>query len=248
MLSRSAIAGAAVWLVAFTGCSRTAGGESVTVFAASSLNASFDRIASAFEAEHPDIDVVITSAGSNTLSSQIAEGAPADVFASADAATMKTLVDGGLVSEPTVFAHNRLEIAVEAGNPYDIDGVYSLGRSGARIALCAPEVPCGAYTSEVLEASGVELRPVTLETNVTAVVTKIRLGEVDAGLVYHTDVVAADGVDGVDINTDDNVTTDLLIATVANDGTSSDGAAAFVDFVLGEQGQRILGEAGFDSP
>lgn len=235
-------------MVAVAGCSRTVDVDSVTVFAASSLDMPFERIATEFEAEHPGIDVVITSAGSNTLASQIEEGAPADVFASADAATMDPLVDEGLVSQPTVFAHNRLEIAVEPGNPYDIDGVYSLGRAGVRIALCAPEVPCGAYTAQVLKASGVELDPVTLETSVSAVVTKVRLGEVDAGLVYHSDVVATVGVEGVEINTFDNVATDLLIAAVTNGDSPSGNAQAFVDFVLDEQGQLILGEAGFDAP
>jgi molybdate transport system substrate-binding protein len=221
----------------------------VTVFAAASLTAAFTEIGEAFIAEHPGADVTFSFAASSELVAQIGEGAPADVFASADLATMSTLTDaGGNGSEPVVFTTNRTEIIVAPGNPEGVTGVADLADDDLVVVLCSPEAPCGAYAARVIQSAGVDVTPRSLEQNPKAVVTKVTLGEADAGIVYVTDVIAAgDDAEGVEVPADMNVVAEYPIAVTA-DAPNARGAAAFVEFVTGEQGQGILASFGFVAP
>lgn len=221
----------------------------VNVFAAASLTAAYTEIGDAFMVEHPDADVTFNFAASSDLVAQINEGAPADVFASADQANMTKLTDaGGAVGEPQTFATNSLQIIVEPGNPKGITGVADLGKSDVLYVTCAPEVPIGKYAAQVLGNAGVTAMPVSLEENVKGIVTKVTIGEADAGIVYRTDVTAAgDGAEGVDIPADVNVEASYPIVATA-EAPNPDGAAAFVEFVLSEQGQKILDSYGFGAP
>ncbi|WP_353808929.1 molybdate ABC transporter substrate-binding protein [Agromyces sp. SYSU T00194] len=248
-------AAASVALLALAGCSGTgafapvdAPGPSITVFAAASLTETFDELAAAFEAAHPGIDVAISYGGSSTLVGQILEGAPADVFASADEATMQRAVDGGATAAaPEVFATNTLALAVPAGNPAGVTGLGDLADPDLAIALCAPEVPCGAAAAEVLEGAGVDAAPDTLEQDVKAVLTRLSLGEADAGLVYRTDVAAAGGaVEEVPAPGVDAVVNAYPIAPIG----TTEGATAreFIAFVRSDAGREVLADAGFGPP
>ena len=217
----------------------------VTVFAAASLTESFEAIGEAFEAIHPDVDVTLSFAASSQLAQQIEEGAPADVFASADVANMDRLVDGG---EPVVFATNALAILVEAGNPLDIDELADLAGDDLIVISCDPAVPIGAYTQRVFADAGVDVEIDSYEENVRAVVSKVLLGEADAGVVYITDVLAAgDEAAGVRIPADVNLVADYPIAVTA-ETDDAELAQAFVDFVLGDEAQAILAALGFGPP
>lgn len=228
-----------------------AGGVSgdVTVFAAASLTESFTEIGEAFMVENPDAEVVLNFAASSDLVTQITEGAPADVFASADLNNMTKLTDAALISgEPQVFALNTLAIAVAPGNPLGVTGVADLANPDLIIVTTAPEVPIGAYTQEVFTNAGVTVTPASLEENVRAVLEKVVLGEADAGVVYATDVTAAgDTVEGVEIPDDINITAEYPIGATA-EAPNADGAAAFIEFVLSDAGQKILQSYGFLSP
>lgn len=221
----------------------------ITVFAAASLTAAFTEIGDAFVVEHPDAEVTFNFAASSELVAQIGQGAPADVFASADVSNMTKLTDAGdNASEPVVFANNLLEMIVAAGNPLGIAGLADLADADLIVVTCAPEVPCGKYASEVFESAGVVVTPKSLEENVKAVVTKVTLGEADVGMVYRTDVTAAaESADGVAIPADINVLVEYPIA-VTTQATNAVGAQAFIDFVAGPQGQAILASYGFLAP
>lgn len=174
------------------------------------------------------------------------EGAPADVFASADQANMQKVVDAGSVSSTAVFASNRLQIVVGPGNPKGIRSLADLARPGLVVVLCAPAVPCGAYGAQALGRAGVTVHPASQEQDVKAVVSKVQLGEADAGIVYQTDVRAAGAaVQGVDIPADQNVPVEYPIAVLKR---ADPAAARFVDFVRSPAGQRILGGFGFGPP
>ncbi|MGE5210330.1 MAG: molybdate ABC transporter substrate-binding protein [Acidobacteriota bacterium] len=218
----------------------------ITVFAAASLTAAFTELGDAFTAANPGAEVTFSFAGSSELVAQLREGAPADVFASADVANMDALVGADLVDgEPEVFATNVAEIIVEAGNPRGVTGVADLADDDLVVVQCAPEVPCGSYAEEVLANVGVTVTPSSLEQNVKAVVTKVLLGEADAGIVYRTDVLAAgDDADGVPIPDEVNVVAEYPVALVA-DAPDPPGGRAFIDFVLSTEGQQILADAGF---
>ncbi len=221
----------------------------VTVFAAASLTAAFTDIGAAFMVDRPDATVTFNFAASSELAAQIGQGAPADVFASADLNSMSKLTDAGsTATEPVVFATNLAEIIVEPGNPRGITGVADLENEEMIVVLCAPEVPCGAYAAQILENAGVTVTPKSLEENVKAVVTKVMLGEADAGIVYATDVIAA-GADaaGVMIPAGINVAAEYPIA-VTKEAPNREGAQAFVDFVSSDRGQRILASYGFLAP
>lgn len=221
----------------------------VVVFAAASLTEAFTEIGEAFEAAHPGASVTFSFAASSELAAQILEGAPADVYASADTNNMAKLVDvGANAAEPTVFATNRSAIVVAEGNPLDIMGIVDLADPELVLVTCAPEVPCGSYATQIFERAGVEVTPDSYEENVKAVVTKVRLGEADAGIAYTTDVTAAgDDVDGVEIPDEANVVADYPIA-VTTEATNPAGGQAFVDLVLSDTGQAILTNYGFSSP
>lgn len=215
----------------------------VEVYAAASLQRSFDEIARAFEAAHPGVTVSPVYDGSSTLATQIAEGAPAKVFASADEKNMAKVVDQA--PEPQVFAGNTLVIAVPTGNPAGVETLADLAR--VTTVLCAPEVPCGAASQTLLSNAGVAVTAASSEQNVTAVLTKVAAGEADAGLVYATDVVGRGDVEAIVPAGADAVINRYPIASLS-DAPNPRAAAAFVEFVFSDAGQRILADAGFRAP
>lgn len=225
------------------------GTTTLTVFAAASLTGPFAEIGERFEAEYEGADVQFSFAGSSDLAAQLTNGAPADVFASADERTMERVTSENLLAgEPTLFASNVLQIATGPGNPTGIESLADLTRDGVAVVMCAPTVPCGAASERVEEAAGIEIAPVSEESSVTDVLTKVTSGEADAGLVYATDVVrAGDAADGVDVPESDAAVNRYPIATMA-DSDQTDAGQAFVDFVTGPEGRDVLDEAGFGQP
>ncbi|MER7752143.1 molybdate ABC transporter substrate-binding protein [Kitasatospora sp. NPDC097643] len=221
----------------------------ITVFAAASLKESFTELGKKFEAANPGAKVKFNFGGSSALASSINSGAPADVFAAASPATMKTVTDaGGASGEPKTFVKNTLTVAVPKGNPKHIAGLADLAGSGVKVALCAKEVPCGAAAQTALKAANVNLTPVTLEQDVKGALTKVELGEVDAALVYKTDVKAdAAKIDGVDFPEADKAVNDYPIAALAK-APNKDGAAAFVAYVQSAEAKQVLTTAGFQAP
>lgn len=259
MLKRLAVLLAAAIALFVAGCGGSASSSSsgagaapsratgtVTVLAAASLTDAFNKIGSDLEAKDPGLVAKFSYAGSPTLVQQIQEGAPADVFASADQPNMDKVVNGGQASgKAQVFAHNRLQIVVPAGNPKKISSVSDLANPGLKVDVCAPGVPCGTYATTVFNKSGIKVTPVSQEDNVKAVVTKVSLGEADAGIVYRTDVQAGGSkVQGVDIPESSNVVAayPMVQLKTAQNGA---GAKAFMDEVMSAQGQQVLKQYGF---
>jgi molybdate transport system substrate-binding protein len=267
MRARRWAAVAVAALLATTGCASTAadqptGGGSpgpagagsnatgpVTVLAAASLTESFTAIGTKFEQLNPSLDVTFSFGGSAGLAQQIIAGAPADVFAAASPTTMRTVTDAGdATGTPVTFARNQLVIAVPKGNPEGLTTLSALAGSGVKVALCAEQVPCGAAATKALSAAGVTLTPVTLEQDVKAALAKVKLGEVDAALVYRTDArAAAAEVDGVEFAQSAGAVNDYPIAAL-EDAPNPAGAAAFLAFVRTPEAQRILTDAGFQQP
>jgi molybdate transport system substrate-binding protein len=221
----------------------------VVVFAASSLTDVFGRLGREFEAAHPGVDMRFSFAGSSTLGPQITSGAPVDVFAAASPSTMADVVHAGATAgRPVLFARNRLQIAVPPGNPGHVDGLDDFARPELKIAVCAPEVPCGEAAQEAFDLGHVLARPDTLEQEVKGVVTKVELGEVDAGMVYRSDVRAAGGeVEGIDFPEAARAINDYQIATIA-DAPNPAAARAWMAFVLSPHGRKALSHAGFILP
>jgi molybdate transport system substrate-binding protein len=231
-----------VALLLTTACTSELPAARVTVLAASSLTEAFTALGASYEDAHPGTIVEFSFGASSTLARQITDGAPADVFAAANPETMRTATEAGrVVGQPRVFARNRLTIAVPAGNPAGIRGLADFARPRLRIAICAPQVPCGAAARRAFAAAGVTPRPDTLEQDVKAALAKVVSGEVDAALVYRTDVRVR-GVDHVDVA--ERVVNDYPIA-VLHDTAS---ARAFRDHVLSPAGRRVLADAGFEVP
>lgn len=249
-LLRWAVALVLVVAAAAAGCASDAAGRgrdtTVTVFAAASLTETFTELGRIFEEAHPDVRVRFNFGSSATLAQQIVQGAPADVFAAASPATMRIVTDAGLATAPATFARNRLRIAVPAGNPARVTGLADLADPRVKVALCAEQVPCGAAAAAALRAAGVTVTPVTLEQDVKAALTKVRLGEVDAALVYRTDVRASGGaVEGIDVPEADRAVNDYPIAVLAR-APSGPVAQRFVDFVRSGPGRDVLTRAGFE--
>jgi molybdate transport system substrate-binding protein len=221
----------------------------VTVLAAASLTESFTTIGKDFEAAHPGTTVVFSFAGSSQLAQQITSGAPADVFASASPATMKTVTDAGdAAGTPVTFVKNQLVIAVPKGNPKGLTSLAAIAEPGVKVALCATQVPCGAAAQKALTAAGVTLTPVTQEQDVKAALAKVKLGEVDAALVYRTDArAAASDVDGVEFPESAQAINDYPIAALKG-APNPAGAAAFVAYVQSPPAQQVLAKAGFQQP
>lgn len=222
----------------------------LAVFAAASLTEVFTEFESKLEAQHPSLDVVLVFGGSSALAQQLLAGAPADVFAAADETTMQTAVDGAVVQTPVAFARNLLALAVPPNNPGGVTGLDDLARPELLIALCASEVPCGRAADRLLLKQGITPSVDTREQDVRSVLTKIELGEVDAGLIYATDArvatdrVTTDRVTLVPIAGADAVATTASISVVV--GTSQPAAAAaFVALVTSAEGARVLSAAGF---
>ncbi|MEZ5115216.1 MAG: molybdate ABC transporter substrate-binding protein [Candidatus Nanopelagicales bacterium] len=239
------------------GCGGGAGGSegsggsgsgTVTVLAAASLTEAFEALAETYRSEHPGVDLRLSFGPSSGLAQQVVAGAPADVFAAASDATMATVVDAGAAAgTPAVFATNRLAIVTPADSTR-VGSLQDLAAPGVSVAVCQEQVPCGAATAEMLQRAGVPVEAATYEADVKAVLTKVTLGEVDAGVVYVTDARAAgDRVRVVDVPDDVNVTTSYPIAALA-EAADPDAAADFVDLVLSEQGRAALAAAGFGSP
>ena len=221
---------------------------SITVFAAASLTDVFTEIGSQFEAANKGVTVTFSFGASSSLAEQINAGAPADVFASASGSTMQQVVDEGNAAEPTTFAANVMQIAVPPTNPADVAGVDDLADPAVKVALCQAEVPCGSVAAEVFANVGITVTPVTLEPDVRAVLSKVQLGEVDAGVVYVTDVLAAgDQVEGVEIPADVNSSTSYPIAKLTSVSNAAT-AEAFEAFVLSPEGQEVLDDFGFAKP
>lgn len=234
---------------AATGFSSSAsGGKGLTVFAAASLTETFTELGRTFESDHPGTKVTFNFGSSATLARQIAQGAPADVFAAANAVTMKAVTDAGHAANPTIFVRNKLQIAVPAANPAKVDGLEDLADPQVKVALCAPQVPCGDASAKALAAAGVSVKAVTLEQDVKATLTKVSLGEVDAALVYATDVKATAGrVTGIDFPEAGQAVNDYPIVALAQ-APSAALARQFVELVLSERGKRVLARAGFQLP
>jgi molybdate transport system substrate-binding protein len=224
----------------------TTGG--ITVLAAASLTESFKELGTSFETANPGTKVTFSFGASSTLVAQINQGAPADVFASADTANMDKLTGAGAAATPVTFATNKLAIIVGKGNPKKITGVADLANPSLIVVTCGPDVPIGKYSAQVFAKAGVTVTPKSFEADVKAVVNKVTLGEADAGIVYATDVKAVgDKATGVAIPDAINVVANYPIAVIkAAKNTSA--ATAFVAFVAGTQGQTILAKYGFTKP
>jgi molybdate transport system substrate-binding protein len=221
------------------------GTGTVTVLAAASLTDTFTELATLFEETHPGVQVALSFGGSSRLAAQILDGAPADVFASADQATMTRVTAGGDASgRPVVFATNVLQIVVPTGNPHDITELADLTAPSMRVALCRVEVPCGAYAAQAFDRAGLPVPPAGAEEDVKAVLAKVQLGEVDAGLVYETDVRAGTGVEGIELPPEESVSA-TYPAVVLRDAPNPLMARTFVEFLTSAEAQRILTAAGF---
>jgi molybdate transport system substrate-binding protein len=220
----------------------------ITVFAAASLMGTFTQLGTQFEAAHAGDKVKFSFGASSTLATQITNGAPADVFASAAPKNMDTVVKAGDASNPQTFAKNTAEVAVPPSNPAKVTSVNDLAKSSVKTALCQPQVPCGVVAAEVFKNAGITVKPVTLQPDVKSVLTQVELGNVDAGMVYVTDVMAAGSkVKGVTIPASDNASTSYPIATITSSKEMSI-AQAFVAYVLSPAGQTVLSAAGFEKP
>ena len=259
------LAGSLAFLIAVTGCSASGprsqvsaayGGSSsgtslhgsVTVLAASSLTEAFGTLATQFEAAHPGVRVKLSFGASSTLAQQIKAGAPADVFASAAAKNMQQVIAAGAASTSSDFAANVMEIAVPPGNPARITGIADLARPGVKVALCQPQVPCGATAQQVFSNAGITVTPVTEEADVKSTLTKVETNEVDAGVVYVTDVRAAGRkVTGIAIPSGQNAATSYPIAVLSKAANPA-AASAFVEYVLSAAGQQVLAMDGFAKP
>lgn len=245
------IAVAAVLVPFAAGCSTRnapAVGGTVTVLAAASLQEAFTTLGQQFEVANPGTTVQFSFGASSALAAQINSGAPADVFASASPTNMEQVMDAGGASASANFVKNVMEIAVPPSNPANITGVVDLAKSTVKVALCQPQVPCGAVAAQVFSNAGITVTPVTLEADVKSTLSKVELNEVDAGVVYVTDVRSAgDQVMGIAIPDDINASTDYPIAALTK-APNAAGAKAFVDFVLSPAGQSVLTAAGFEQP
>ena len=229
--------------------SGTAGTTSITVFAAASLQGSFTQIGQQFEAAHPGTHVTFSFGPSSGLATQIINGAPASVFASAAPANMTQVVKAGDTAQaPSNFAANKMEVAVPPANPAGVTSVSNLSNSAVKVALCQPQVPCGTVAAEVFKNAGITVKPITLQPDVKSVLTQVELGNVDAGMVYVTDVKAAGTkVKGVPVPASENASTLYPIATL-HAATDKTVANEFVAYVTGPQGQRVLAMDGFEKP
>lgn len=221
----------------------------ITVFAAASLKSTFTELGEQFQAANPGTTVNFNFAGSSDLVTQLTQGAPADVFASADTNNMTKAVDAGLVTaEPVNFATNTLTIVTTPGNPKGITSFADLTNPDVTVVVCAPQVPCGSAAEKVEEATGVTLSPVSEESAVTDVLGKVTSGQADAGLVYVTDAIGAgDAVTAVAFPESSQAVNTYPI-TVLDGSQNAETAQAFVDLVTGPDGRQVLSEAGFAAP
>ena len=258
MTRRSALAAAAaLTAVALAGCNpatdaptdaSSSVGGAITVFAAASLKEAFTTIGAQFEAANPGATITFSFGPSSSLATQITQKAPADVFASASQKTMDTVVDAGLASGSSVFAVNTMAIATPTDPTTPVASLADLANPDVKVAVCAADVPCGIAADTLFAQNDLTVTPVTREVDVKSVLSKVQLGEVDAGIVYVTDIKAAGGaVVGVGIPADQNVTTSYPIAAVSGSPNAVT-AQAFAAYVLGPEAQKVLADAGFGAP
>jgi molybdate transport system substrate-binding protein len=238
-------------LVATAGCSSGTAAQAdttLTVSAASSLTEAFTALAADFEASHPGVDVALNFGGSSALVEQVNAGAPVDVLATASQQTMDAAVAAGSVIGPVPFARNELAVVVPANNQAGVSALADLARPDVVTAICAPDVPCGAATSTLLDDNGLDITAATLDPDVKSVLARVVADEVDAGIVYATDARAAgDAVVAVPIPEGMNVSTDYLV-TVVTDAPEPALAEEFVALVTGAAGQEALAQLGFLAP
>jgi len=231
-----------------TASSSAAQTGTITVLAAASLKETFTELGKQFEAAHPGDTVKFSFGASSALAEQINSGAPADVFASASTKNMDQVVSAGNASNPQNFAENVMEVAVPPSNPAKVTSVNDLAKSSVKTALCQPQVPCGVVAAEVFKNAKITVKPVTLQPDVKSVLTQVELGNVDAGVVYVTDVQAAGSkVKGVTIPANVNASTTYPIATLTHSKEQAI-AAAFMAYVLSPPGEQVLKAAGFQQP
>ena len=234
------------------GAAVTSGSEpsgTLRVLAAASLTETFTALEVELEAQYQDLDVAISFGPSSGLVEQVLAGAQADVLATADSTTMDDAVASGVVAgEPVIFAQNTLALVVPAGNPGNVTGLADLARDELRIALCEPQVPCGAAAAQLLDLAGVDAAPDTLEGSVKGVSGKVALGEVDAALVYRTDAADEPGaIETLSVPEADQVVNDYP-AAVLSDSLNPTAAHAFVAALTAPTGRQLLAEAGFGTP
>jgi molybdate transport system substrate-binding protein len=254
---RSSVVGAVVGLLAACGTSEAGGGGgssasqgklggTVTVFAAASLTDAFTELGDRLEEVNPALEVRFSFAGSSALARQIVQGAPADLFASANPEQMTVVIDAGLAAaDPEVFTENVLEIVVPAGNPGGVTGIQDFADPDLVLAVCAPAVPCGAAADQVFAAAGVTPVPDTEEEDVRAGLTKVQLGEVDAALVYASDVRSAGSdVEGIPFPEAEKAVNEYPLCLL-EDAPNPAAARAFADLVLSDVGRQALADAGF---
>jgi molybdate transport system substrate-binding protein len=239
-------------LLMLTGCSSSGAAGSahhtLIVYAASSLTEAFDTIKANFAKAHPGTSVTVQYGASSDLATQITQGAHADVFASASTKNMQSLVDAGAASSPTNFVSNTLEIAVPPNNPADISSVTDLAGSGVKVAVCDPAVPCGAVASQVFANAKITVKPAANEADVKSTLAAVETGEVDAGLVYVTDVRAAGAkVKGIPIADSMNADTTYPIAALKH-ASQPRLAQQFVAYVLSPAARKVLTADGFRNP
>lgn len=231
--------------ISLVGCTSGSDDVELQVFVASSLAEVAQSWETDFEAAHGDVDVVVNAAGSPTLRDQILQGAPAGVVVLADPAMMAPLLADGLIQEPVIVAHNRLAIGVPAGNPGQVTGLDDFDRDELLIGLCGPEVPCGSLAREALFAAGVKPSIDTAEAGVRALAVKLAAGELDAGIVYVSDVANDPAIDEIGIPDEFDQQADYPAAAVVG---ADPVAAEFVAFLRADRAQQALRAAGFESP
>ncbi len=259
-MRRCTVIAAGLAAVAVAGCSSSSSSSTpgagsatpatgtITVFAAASLTEAFTQLGKQFEAAHKGDTVKFSFGPSSGLEAQITSGAPADVFASASPKNMQDVVSAGDASGPQNFAKNTMEVAVPPNNPAKVTSVNDLAKKSVKVALCQPQVPCGVVAAEVFKNAGITVKPVTLQPDVKSVLTQVETDNVDAGMVYVTDVMAAGSkVNGVTIPAGEDASTLYPIATSSSSAHKSI-AQAFVAYVLSPAGQQVLTAAGFEKP
>ena len=252
MFGRRAFAVVLAPIAFFTACTSDSNTQETTtlnVYAASSLATPFELAGLAFEKAHPGVNVQFNLGASSDLARFVEEGAPADIFASADIANMDKVESEDLLdTPPIIFATNYLEIVVEKGNPLNILSLQDLTNSDLIFITTNPDVPIGRYTTEVFKKAGITIAPDSFENNVKSIMLKVAGGEADAGIVYHSEVVAADGeVDGVEIPSDFNILAEYPIGIIST-SDNKELARGFIDFLLSPKGQALLTQYGFKTP
>lgn len=252
MFGRRVLIVALVPLIFLAACSSSSESQQQTtlnVYAASSLATPFAYAGLAYEKEHPDVKVQFNLGASSDLARFVQEGAPADVFASADITNMNKVESQDLLdSQSFIFATTYLEIIVEKGNPLNISSLQDLADPDLIFVTSNPEVPIGKYTAEVLEKAGATVTPDSFESNVKGIMLKVARGEADAGIVYHSEVIASDGqVEGVEIPTEFNIVAEFPIGIVKNSANKKE-AQRFIDYLLSPEGQSLLTQYGFQTP